>query len=122
MIFSFYVTEWGAWNPETPDKASWLAQTVFPFIGESSVSPDLPQVKKMQKRRFSRLTKLMLSAAYDCVDHLHYPAVFASRHGELNRTVKLLKDIVTKDSLSPTAFSQSVHKHWQWTIQYSARQ
>lgn len=39
----------------------------------------------------------------------HLPSVFASRHGEISRTLTLLNQIITGEPLSPTAFSQSVH-------------
>ena len=35
--------------------------------------------------------------------------IFVSRHGELQRTFKLLNDILAGEEASPTAFSQSVH-------------
>ena len=36
-------------------------------------------------------------------------SIFASRHGELNRTITLLEDIIDGQSISPIGFSQSVH-------------
>ena len=47
---------------------------------------------------------LLLSSKHD-IDY----GIFISRHGELQRTYKLLKDILSGDEASPIAFSQSVH-------------
>ncbi len=109
MNFEFNVASWGAWNPQHLSKDDWVNNEVAPVFDDINASPVLSQFSKMQKRRFSRLTKLMLSAAFDCVGDLNYSAVFASRHGELTRTISLLEDIAQKESLSPIAFSQSVH-------------
>ncbi|RLV60519.1 3-oxoacyl-ACP synthase [Parashewanella curva] len=109
MKIEFDVLSWGVWSPNAGTQESWQTTTVLPCFKNGSVSPVLGNVGKMQTRRFSVLTKMMLSAAFDCVDDIKYPAVFASRHGELARTTELLKSISLKESLSPTAFSQSVH-------------
>ncbi len=109
MKLEFDVISWGAWNPLFSEKQTWISEQITPSFNDTNTFPALLQFNKMQKRRFSRLTKLMLSVAFDCVDTLQCPAVFASRHGELTRTVGLLEDIAKKESLSPIAFSQSVH-------------
>lgn len=41
--------------------------------------------------------------------HGAMPLVYVSRHGDLHRTVQLLKDLASSEPLSPTAFSLSVH-------------
>ena len=72
-------------------------------------SPPLAHIPAMQRRRFSRLTKMMLTAAYQCQPDNNCRSIFSSRHGELTRTLGLLKDITQQQALSPMAFSQSVH-------------
>lgn len=64
----------------------------------------------MLRRRMSSLSKLAVQAATQVsvgenVDYI----VFASRHGELTRTVKLIEDILAGHDASPIMFSQSVH-------------
>lgn len=64
----------------------------------------------MQRRRMDRLGRVALQAAYwglaDApVSHL----VFASRYGDMQRSVELLEQLASGDGLSPTAFSLSVH-------------
>jgi hypothetical protein len=64
----------------------------------------------MQRRRLSRLSRLALSAAHSCAGERHFlPTVFASRHGEIHRTLGLLGDLAHNEPLSPMAFSLSVH-------------
>ena len=72
--------------------------------------PAADKIPPMMRRRMSPLSKLALQAAMTItekttVDYI----VFASRHGELHRTVNLIKDIINGDDASPIAFSQSVH-------------
>lgn len=63
------------------------------------------------RRRLSRLSKMALRVAYNCLGENPVPmrTVFCSRHGELTRTAELLNSIVAAEALSPTAFSMSVH-------------
>ncbi|ARD20681.1 beta-ketoacyl synthase chain length factor [Shewanella japonica] len=110
MQLVFDILSWGAWSLDFQDKESWRQwdNAVTPTT-ENKTSPALAHVPAMQRRRFSRLTKMMLTAAHDCQPAKHCRSVFASRHGELTRTLGLLQDIVDKEALSPLAFSQSVH-------------
>lgn len=67
-------------------------------------------IKPMLRRRMSSLSKLALQSALQIsqdqkIDYI----IFSSRHGELTRTVKLIKEIMAGEEASPIAFSQSVH-------------
>ncbi|MDO6612960.1 beta-ketoacyl synthase chain length factor [Shewanella sp. 1_MG-2023] len=110
MQLVFDILSWGAWSVDFQDKESWTHwdKSTAPSLDKKD-SPALAHVPAMQRRRFSRLTKMMLSAAHDCQPAQDCRSVFSSRHGELTRTLGLLEDIVAKEALSPLAFSQSVH-------------
>lgn len=110
MHLEFELLSWGAWSPDFQTPESWL-QWQQPNSNPSpkSDSPALKHIPAMQRRRFSRLTKMMLTAAYQCQPQNNCRSIFSSRHGELTRTLGLLKDITQKQALSPMAFSQSVH-------------
>ncbi len=77
----------------------------------SVISYPKPQYyPKAQLRRLSPFSKVAL----ECLDfeqalHEGLSLVFASRHGDLAKTVELIKDIATNDDLSPTQFALSVH-------------
>jgi hypothetical protein len=74
------------------------------------IAPPVDFIPAMQRRRLSRLSRLSLAAAYSCAGSNHQlPTVFASRHGEIHRTLGLLSDLVQNEPLSPMAFSLSVH-------------
>ncbi|WP_028864479.1 beta-ketoacyl synthase chain length factor [Psychromonas aquimarina] len=67
-------------------------------------------IPAMMRRRMSSLSKLAVQTAIQLSQHNHIDyIVFASRHGELTRTVKLIEDILAGNDASPIMFSQSVH-------------
>lgn len=110
MLLQFNILSWSAWSPAYQQNASWRDwQKATAAQSLDNGAPSLSQVPAMQRRRFSRLSKMMLHVAFaaDAPPQCH--SIFASRHGELNRTIGLLEDIIAKQPLSPTAFSQSVH-------------
>jgi len=90
--------DWQNWldnNKQWPNKAAQVASDLIP---------------PMMRRRMSRLSKIAVQTALQLsqgkpIDYI----IFASRHGELSRTVKLLEDIMSGEDASPLAFSQSVH-------------
>ena len=58
----------------------------------------------------SSLTRMAFATASSCADQLAVKpcCIFASRHGELARTVKIIESIVKLEDVSPTDFSLSV--------------
>lgn len=64
----------------------------------------------MLRRRLSPLGKIALAAAWPLLPEDKFlPSLFCSRHGELERTVSMLRALATGEALSPTHFSLSVH-------------
>lgn len=72
-------------------------------------SPALTTIPAMQKRRMSKLTRQAFHVALQTSPTIQTPCIFASRHGDLHKTVELLKNIARQEDLSPTQFSLSVH-------------
>jgi len=107
----FNIKDWLALSPGLSNKEdwqNWLDKSKL-WPGEADQVPaDL--IPPMMRRRMSHLSKIAVQTALQIsqdkpVDYI----VFASRHGELTRTVKLLEDIMNGEDASPMAFSQSVH-------------
>lgn len=64
----------------------------------------------MLRRRLSPLGKIALAAAWPVLPEKDpLPSLFCSRHGELERTVSMLRALAKGEALSPTHFSLSVH-------------
>lgn len=63
----------------------------------------------MLRRRLSPLARAALHAAHACAGNLpSVRFVYASRHGELDRTLELLQALAINADLSPTTFGLSV--------------
>lgn len=107
----FSIISWGAWSPHYQHNAEWQTwpEVALDVTTAKTTAPKLPQVPAIQRRRLSTLTKIILEAIFQCKPPPQCRSIFASQHGEINRTVSLLSDIVDGSALSPTAFSQSVH-------------
>ena len=87
------VNKWALCRPEKGEK---------PFKSK--------RVPSIVGRRCSLLSHLALDVALELFEDSDVDfAVFASRHGEVNRTIKLLELLAEGEELSPTAFAQSVH-------------
>lgn len=85
----------------------WSAGQRQPVAGEK---PSLQDVPPMLRRRLSPLGKIALAAAWPVLSEESFlPSLFCSRHGELERTVSMLRSLAAGEALSPTHFSLSVH-------------
>lgn len=89
-------------------------------ISESSlkkldVAPiSLTQVPPIKRRRLNGLSKMAMHTSLNCLGIAGFAAqetltLFASQHGELNRTITIINDITNAQELSPKDFSLSVH-------------
>jgi hypothetical protein len=103
---------WAAWSPgrETPD--AWRAWARAPVPLEDDGQPEVSFLPPAVRRRSTRLTKMMLRAAFDCCGEAlrsDVRTVFASRHGAIHVAVKILDSIISGQPVSPMQFSHSVH-------------
>ncbi|ROS01592.1 beta-ketoacyl synthase-like protein [Sinobacterium caligoides] len=107
MKVALSIADWFALSTECDDRNAWRQKFSLPTREEGEVVI-LPA---MMRRRMSGLTKLTLRCSLSLAqraEHIDY-AVFASRHGELQRTGGLLQSLADDDLLSPMGFAQSVH-------------
>lgn len=109
MRQQFYIDNWVSLKAPAKlnDEASFSAALRF----EKEQLPKLDWVVPMQRRRLSPFAKMALYCAYQASAEIAepLPSIFCSRHGDLHKTSILLADLVQSESLSPTAFSLSVH-------------
>lgn len=70
---------------------------------------DLSQIPMMMRRKLSPVGKIALSTILQCYDGQDVKLVYASRYGELERVIKLIKQEHEDNEISPTGFSFSVH-------------
>lgn len=101
---------WAGWMPGIASATDWQAWAAGELpIADAAETPAVDFLPAMQRRRLSRLSRFALAAAHSCAGEQPLPTVFASRHGEIHRTVGLLKELARHEPLSPMAFSLSVH-------------
>jgi len=100
---------WGGGLTTTQDWQSYAQGEKV--LNDSQELPALKQIPAMQRRRLSPFAKLALHCALNAADECltTVPSVFASRHGDLAKTSKLISDVAAKEVLSPTQFGLSVH-------------
>jgi len=98
----FVLCQWSAWIPGLVGRDNRLIES------GNGVLPEC--VPKMLQRRLSPLSRAVFNVADQCVKSgKTYPVVFSSAHGEICKSLEMLKTIQAGDELSPTAFSLSVH-------------
>lgn len=105
-IQRLYALSPGLENPESwtvwqKDQCQWPQEAAAPVASA---------IPAMMRRRMSPLSKIVVqvAATLSADEDIAY-SVFSSRHGELQRTLQLLQEILAGEPASPTAFSQSVH-------------
>lgn len=111
-MIEFSVTDWAAWAPGLVQREDWQAWARQPFLPSGEDTPALGEVPAMQRRRIERLGRMAIQAACWCeaeTDGDRVPLVFASRHGDVVRSIELLNSLSDDAALSPTAFGLSVH-------------
>ncbi|WP_417445610.1 beta-ketoacyl synthase chain length factor [Kangiella sp.] len=74
----------------------------------------LKQIPPIKRRRLSGLSKLAMHSSLNCLEQCNINpeqtmTVFASQHGELNRTISIVKSMFEEHEVSPKDFSLSVH-------------
>ncbi|PSD26840.1 3-oxoacyl-ACP synthase, partial [Stenotrophomonas maltophilia] len=112
-MIEFSIVDWAAWAPGLSERSQWLgwADAPYPPVGEDT--PALAEIPAMQRRRIERLGRMAIQAACWCEEgqgaDSQVPLVFASRHGDVARSMELLGALSNDQPLSPTGFGLSVH-------------
>ncbi|MFT2091853.1 beta-ketoacyl synthase chain length factor [Paraglaciecola sp. 2405UD69-4] len=112
MELTFQVAKCVAWAPGLETEHDWRLWQAGELDFSSDITlPSLKTIPPMQRRRLSPFAKVSLHCALEASDHFEgdLPCVFSSRHGDLNRTTKLIENVAEKEGLSPTQFGLSVH-------------
>lgn len=100
-----------AWTPNiSPEHWAAWAQGDNENQQASDAAPALSFIPAMQRRRLSRPARMAIEVAVNCLageraDYL----VWSSRHGDSVKTLSSLDNLYNSNTLSPTAFSTSVH-------------
>lgn len=111
MPLALALTAWSAWAPDKTTPQAWLAWARNEPVADEALAPDISAIPAIQRRRVSNLSRMAFGSAVACsgTEAAEVSCIFASRHGELTRTLGILDSIVTGEDVSPTDFSHSVH-------------
>lgn len=111
MSIRFKIKNWAAYAPGLHDQAAWLAWAREAYLPIGDDVPVLSEMPAMQRRRLERVGRFALQVAYWCqtAEAADIPLVFASRHGDIQRTYEMLDSLARKEALSPTNFGLSIH-------------
>lgn len=104
-----YVTQSRAWAPGLDSPEDWRRWAGHAGAIDSDERPAAAAVPAMTRRRLTRWGRQALEVATAVPVEDHTPVIFSSRHGDTERTYKLLVDLANGEPLSPNAFSLSVH-------------
>lgn len=131
------IKDWRSWgiplNADATDQLATNEATNQPKTDKTAASPpSVNEIPPMLRRRLSPMGRAAAQCLFPLFDSLsdnlepcssnsleyrqaatssksQTPIIFASRHGEVARTQKMLCDLAQNELLSPIAFSLSVH-------------
>ncbi|MBI3759851.1 MAG: beta-ketoacyl synthase chain length factor [Deltaproteobacteria bacterium] len=101
------IDQWAAYSfqPETPDTLIAVGRSSIPTEAAASTAT-LPS---MLRRRVTPVGKTAFRASCDLTIPTHARFIFCSRHGEFERTLRILTALAANEPVSPADFSLSVH-------------
>jgi hypothetical protein len=110
MNFSFSIENWFALSAGLSNKDDWLLWSQKNQHDWSLPIPKSNRLPMMQARRMSSSSRLAVEVGLELVNDGSFDlAIFTSRHGELEKTYKILSALSQNRDISPTDFALSVH-------------
>lgn len=107
---SINISARAAWAPGLEDDTAWRSWPGHALPDDHGTAPDVRFIDALLRRRLGRLSRMALHVANQAAaEYAFLPTIFASRHGELSRTVSMLHALAADEAPSPAAFSLSVH-------------
>lgn len=109
-MLRFSIDHFEAWAAGLSGRSSWENWLDQPSVrSELDVVPKLTEMPAAMRRRADKLGRAALQVAYWSEPSESNPIIFASRYGEISRSIGMLEQLAEGEVLSPTAFSMSVH-------------
>lgn len=105
----FHLQAWQAWTPGRETPAAWSAWADERDGVPPSEEVPAASVPLMLRRRIGTLGQQALKAAWGLPGSEDCRYVFASRHGEFDRTLSILRGLAVGEDVTPSDFMLSVH-------------
>ncbi|WP_413481833.1 beta-ketoacyl synthase chain length factor [Serratia proteamaculans] len=112
MAGDMNILSWWAMAPDRGTRDAWRQWATDDSLAAEyqGVLPGCSHIPMMSLRRMSIGTRLAVESGLILLnDYQADMAIFTSRHGELERTHKILRHLHQEQPLSPTDFAMSVH-------------
>lgn len=112
MKLEFSIKSWTAWSSSKGASYSHPTSIYANSDAREANSVNLSLIPAMKRRRMNHQCKMAISTALDSLKELALEqpnCVFASQHGELGRSTKIIHSMIESGEISPTDFSMSVH-------------
>ncbi|WP_294613034.1 beta-ketoacyl synthase chain length factor [uncultured Gilliamella sp.] len=110
MNFSFSIENWYALSSGLSNKTDWHLWSKQSNHNWNLPLPKPIKIPMMQARRMSEPSRLAVEVGLELIENEHIDlAIFTSRHGELERTYRILSTLNQNTEISPTDFALSVH-------------
>jgi len=110
MGVRFAIAAWAAYAPGLEAQAAWEAWARAPWAPQGTPGARLDAMPSLQRRRLNGLGRAAAQSAWDVhVPAPDTPVVFASRYGDAERCLHLLKEFAGTGASSPIDFTFSVH-------------
>ena len=106
------IRSWSAWAPGLESRDSWRQWASNPTVPGADHAPPAKFLPSLLRRRCTPLTRMMLTAAFDCMGEVSPQSVrpvFSSRHGSSNESISMLEKVAIEQRLSPAMFAYTVH-------------
>ena len=123
MKFSFSIENWFALSAGLSSKSDWELWSKQESHNWDLPLPKLNKLPMMQARRMSIPSRLAVEVGLELIENNELDlAIFSSRHGELERTYKILTSLNQANDISPTDFALSVHNTASGLFTINAKQ
>ncbi|MBI2769152.1 MAG: beta-ketoacyl synthase chain length factor [Burkholderiales bacterium] len=110
MEIEFAISAWAGYAPSLTSPLEWAQWAAQPCLPQGDAQAAVSEMPAMLRRRLGPLGRLASQAAYTCQQSTTgTPVIFASRYGDAERSLKLLRDFAVGETVSPTDFALSVH-------------
>ena len=108
-ISRFRVEDWMVCGPGRETREDWISWSRG--VGNRSDGKAAPAatLPPMLRRRISVIGQMAFRASFALSEQRRARLIFCSRHGEFDRTLRILQSLIAREPISPADFSLSVH-------------
>jgi beta-ketoacyl synthase-like protein len=108
-VTRFRVEDWAALSPGLEAREDWMRWSGGADSRQGDSSPAAAVLPAMLRRRISTVGQMAFQASTRLSEQRTARFIFCSRHGEFDRTLRILQSLIAKEPVSPADFSLSVH-------------